>query len=193
MEASRGGGFRAVVMGASAGGHEVIGAILGALPARYPLPILIAQHLPPDDCGAFAQGLSRHSGPAVTTPMDKTRILSGTVYVAPANYHMLCEREGWISLSVEPKVNWSRPSIDVLFESAAQAWGHRVIGILLTGSNGDGAVGLLRIMEAGGVALVQDPVTAPRPEMPRAAIEMGAAQQVLPPDQIARWLAKMEV
>ncbi|MBM4355789.1 MAG: chemotaxis protein CheB, partial [Deltaproteobacteria bacterium] len=121
-------------------------------------------------------------------PCDKERVAGGAVYVAPANYHLLVERDLTLSLSTEEPVHWSRPSIDVLFESAARAWGRHVVGVLLTGGNADGVEGLLAIRAAGGLTLVQDPSTAESPAMPRAAIRAGAAQRVLSLEEMAKLL-----
>ena len=184
--------FQAVVIGASAGGGEAIKFLLSGLSPDYRLPILIAQHLHPSDDGMFAQGLAHKTSIKVNVPCDKDRIKAGEIYVSPSNYHMLIEREGSIALSIEEKVNYSRPSIDVLFESAAYAWRDEVAAVLLTGSSNDGAQGLRVIRDSGGLTVAQDPSTAEYPVMPRAAINAGAAELVLELSEIAALLIEIE-
>ena len=173
-----------VVMGGSAGGFKAFSAILSALPLDFPLPVLVVQHLCPGDDGLFARHLASTVKLPLIEPCDKQWIKQGHVYVAPANYHMLVEQKGTIALSVDAKVNWSRPSIDVLFESAALAFGGRAIAVLLSGANADGAAGMQKIKEAGGLTIVQDPATAEYPVMPQAAIDSGAGDEVLSVEQI---------
>ncbi len=182
---------KAVVMGGSAGGFKAFSAILSPLPPGFSLPILVVQHLRPDDDGLFAWHLANTTRLPVIEPCDKQQIERGHVYVAPANYHMLVEQSGTIALSVEEKVNWSRPSIDVLFESAALAWGERVIAILLSGANGDGAAGMLTIKESGGLTIAQDPTTAEYPVMPQAAIDRGAVDEILSLEEIGQRLVEL--
>ena len=182
---------RAVVMGASAGGGETIRRIISALGPGYGLPIFIVQHLFQSDDGMFADGLQHRTALKVNVPCDKDRIKAGEIFVAPANYHMLVERDGTVALSIEEKVNYSRPSIDVLFESAVYVWGSGVVGILLTGSNNDGTEGLRAIREAGGLTVAQDPFSAEYPFMPQSAIDAGAAELVLVPEEIAGLLVEL--
>jgi two-component system chemotaxis response regulator CheB len=171
-------------MGGSAGGFKVFSAILSALPLDFSLPVLVVQHLCPGDNGLFTRHLASIVRLPVIEPCDKQWIKKGHVYVAPANYHMLVEQNGTIALSVDDKVNWSRPSIDVFFESAALAFRKRVIAVLLSGANADGAAGMLKIKEAGGLTIVLDPATAEYPVMPQAAIDSGAADEVLAVEEI---------
>jgi two-component system chemotaxis response regulator CheB len=171
--------FRVVVIGASAGGGEALAKILSKLPADYGLPILVVQHLHPRDDGGFAEHLDREIGLTVVAPCDKQKIERGRIYIAPANYHMLVERNGAIALSTEGRVNWSRPSIDVLFESAARAWEEGVIAILLSGANADGAEGMGAVRAAGGVTIAHDPASAQGPVMPQAAIDAGVVDKVM--------------
>jgi two-component system chemotaxis response regulator CheB len=151
----------------------------------------VAQHLHRSDRGGFARHLDRRIGLAVAEAHDKEEVRGGRVYVAPANYHMLVERDGTLALSVDGQVNWSRPSIDVLFESAARVWGPGLIGIVLSGANHDGAAGMRLIADAGGLAVAQDPATAERPEMPRAAIEEAGVETVLAPAAIGELLREL--
>jgi len=189
VSASRRCPFRGVVMGASAGGLDALAGVLAELPATFSLPILVVQHRHASDCSDFARFFDGHSLLAVLEPCDKELIRGGHVYLAPANYHMLVERNGTISLSLEPLVHWSRPSIDVLFESAASAWGTDAIGVLLTGANADGAGGMRRIRAASGLTIAQEPATASSRTMPEAAIRAAAVDLVLPPAAIGRFLA----
>jgi len=180
-----------VAVGGSAGGFEALEAIVGALPMDFKPPILAVQHLHPSDNGSFARHLARSTRLPVIEPCDKEWIDPGRIYVAPANYHMLVERSGAIALSVDGKVNWSRPSIDVLFKSAARAWGGSVIAIILSGASRDGAEGMRAVKGAGGLTMAQDPASAQVPFMPRAAIELGAADEVLCPEAIGRRLIEL--
>ncbi|MDO8805130.1 MAG: chemotaxis protein CheB [Elusimicrobiota bacterium] len=181
--------YKAVVIGGSAGGVEALGIILAALPAGFALPVLVVQHLHPSDDGGFASHLGRLARLAVVEPCDKEIIERGKIYTAPANYHMLAERDGTIGLSVDERVNWSRPSIDVLFESAALAWGAGVVAIILSGASADGAKGMLAVREAGGLTIAQDPAGAGSPAMPQAAIAAGGVLEVLKAEDVGRLLA----
>ena len=181
-------GYDICVMGSSWGGLQALDAILGALPSDIDFAIAIVQHRSADapDSGLPAYYAGRTSLP-VQSVEDKDVIAPGRVYIAPPDYHLLVE-DGYFSLSVDDAVQYSRPSIDVLFESAADTYGGRTIGVLLTGANEDGVAGLLRIKKAGGMTIVQDPKTAARSTMPGAAVRAGAAVQVLPLDEIASGL-----
>ena len=183
--------YKPVVMGGSAGGFEALDAILSALPQDFALPVLVVQHLHLSDDGSFARHLARAIRLSVVEPCDKERIGRGCVYAAPANYHMLVERSGTIALSVNEKVNWSRPSIDVLFESAARAWGESVIAVILSGANDDGARGMRAVKEAGGLTIAQDPASAATPVMPQAAIDAGAVDEVLGLKEIGQRLIEL--
>ncbi|MBU1238436.1 chemotaxis protein CheB [Myxococcota bacterium] len=162
----------AIVMGASAGGYAAIVESLQNLPGTFPLPIFLVQHLHSSDAGLFAEHLAEHVPLSVNEPCDKEQIKGGVIYIAPANYHMAIERGGTISLSVGERVNWSRPSIDVLFESAALVYGPGLLAVILSGANADGARGALMVQQRGGRVLVQDPATADSPVMPRATMEL---------------------
>jgi two-component system chemotaxis response regulator CheB len=183
--------YKAIVIGGSAGGVEALGTILFTLPDNFGLPVLVVQHLHPSDDGSFARYLARASRLPVVEPCDKERIEPGHVYAAPANYHMLVELDGTISLSVDERVNWSRPSIDVLFDSAARAWREAVIAIILSGANADGTEGMRAVKSAGGLTIAQDPAGAGSPVMPRAAIDAGAVAEVLGMKEIGRRLVEL--
>jgi two-component system chemotaxis response regulator CheB len=180
--------YRAVVTGGSSGGVDALITVLSQVPEDFALPVLVVQHLHPSDGGSFAAHLARETALPVIEPCDKEPIEPGRVYTAPANYHMLVEDPGSIALSVDEKVNWSRPSIDVLFESAAVAWGRGVIAVLLSGASTDGTKGLAAIRDAGGVALVQDPDTAETPLMPRSAVLAGEADEIRKPEDLGKRL-----
>ncbi|MCF8114783.1 MAG: chemotaxis protein CheB [Desulfarculaceae bacterium] len=179
---------RAVVIGGSAGGSEAHLRLLGGLPVDFPCPILVVLHLHHSDGGALAQHLARVSKLEVVDPSDKEPIVPGRVYVAPANYHMLVERQGSIALSTEERVNWSRPSIDVLMESAAHAWGDGLIAIVLSGANSDGAQGLVAVKAAGGLTIAQNPAEATYGVMPQAAVDTGAVDLVMDIPEMAQRL-----
>ncbi len=183
--------WNAVAIGASAGGGGALRTILSLLPGDYALPILIAQHLHPDDNGGFAENLARDVSLPVTSACDKQVIQAGHIYVAPANYHMLVERNGYIALTTDEKVNWSRPSIDVLFESAAYAWREKLIALILSGANSDGTEGLRTIKKLGGIALAQDPGTTEYPAMPWSAINAGVVDEILTLHEIGQRLTEL--
>jgi len=181
--------YKAVVIGGSAGGVEALTIILAMLPRDFALPLLVVQHLHASDGGFFAVHLAGVSRLPVVEPCDKAEIVPGRIYTAPANYHMLVEREGTVALSLAERVNWSRPSIDVLFESAAEVWEEGLAAVLLSGANSDGVKGLRAVREAGGLTMVQDPAEAKCPVMPQAAIDDGCADEVLTAGAIGRRLA----
>lgn len=162
-----------------------------ALPVDFALPILVAQHLHAKDEGAYAEHVARLTRLLVVESCDKEPIERGHLYTAPANYHMLMERDGTIGLSIDEQVNCSRPSIDVLFESAALACGDAVVAVILSGASADGAEGISAVKKAGGLTIAQDPTSAETPVMPQAAIDTGAVDEVLSTEQIGRLLATL--
>ena len=182
--------YKAVVIGASAGGLNALQEILAPLPADFPLPILVVQHRPPTADELLAFALNESCQLTVKEADEKDYIESGWVYVAPSNYHLLVERDRTLSLSADAKVCFSRPSIDVLFESIAQIKWRRMAGVLLTGANHDGAAGLAKIKARGGYTIVQDPATAEVPVMPQAAIDLGTADHVLALAGISSFLVR---
>jgi len=163
--------FPVIVIGASVGAIEALLAILPALPAGFPRAILIVVHIPPDPRSHLADLFAARCRLRVKEAEDKELLVPSTIYFAPSDYHLLAESDYRISLSSDEPVRYSRPSIDVLFESAADAFGDDLTGIILTGSNSDGAEGLRAICDAGGKALVQLPATAEGIEMPLAALK----------------------
>ena len=179
------------MIGASAGALEVLSNLLPALPSDYRLPILIVVHLPPDNTSLFAELFRARCAIRVREAEDKEPIEPGVVYFAPPDYHLLVEEDKRLSLSDDEPVLFSRPSIDVLFESAADAYGGGLIGVVLTGANSDGANGLKAVVEAGGVAVVQSPGSAFAVAMPEAAIAACPAARVLPVNEIAAYLREV--
>lgn len=182
--------FEAVVIGASAGAMDALSQILPALPRDFSLPVIIVVHLPPDNKSMMAELFQNKCLLKVKEAEDKEAIESGTVYFAPPDYHLLVEEDKHLSLSNEEPVLFSRPSIDVLFETAADAYGEKLIGIILTGANNDGANGLLAISNAGGAPLVQSPELAYASTMPQAALSLCPAAQSLSLEQIVAYLQK---
>jgi two-component system chemotaxis response regulator CheB len=183
--------YKAVVIGASFGGVNALQKVLAPLPADFALPILVVQHrLPaPDDFLAFS--LNEACRLTVKEADEKELVKPGYVYVAPANYHLLVERDQTLSLTVDARVCYSRPSIDVLFETAANAYRSSLIGIILTGANQDGTAGLKRIKEKGGLTIVQDPATAESAVMPCSAIQGTCVDRILSLAEIASFLAQL--
>ncbi len=187
-----------VVVGGSAGALDALGRILPALPRGFPLPIALVLHVPPGRQSHLAEVLGARCELAVKEAEDKEPLAPGTLYVAPPNYHVLIEPRHpsieptrRVSLSVDAPVHFSRPAIDVLFESAADACGPAALGVLLTGASEDGARGLARIDAAGGTTVVQSPDTATVPTMPEAALRLCHPTHVLPVDEIGAWLTRV--
>ena len=181
----------AIVLGVSAGGLGALKALLPALPASFPLPLAIVQHVGARADDFLCEYLGRASRIAVKEAEDKQPLAPGTAYLAPSGYHMLIEPDRSIALSVDPRVNHSCPSIDVLFESAAEAYGPGLIGVILTGANGDGALGLRAIKTRGGIAIVQNPASAEAAAMPRAALATTAVDHVVELEQLAALLIRL--
>lgn len=181
----------AIVIGASAGALEALSVILPALPMGFNLPVIVVVHIPPDRRSILSELFRAKCRIAVLEVEDKQPIDGGTVYFAPPDYHLLVEINRTLSLSNEEPVLYSRPSIDVLFESAADAYGPALIAIVLTGANGDGAKGMHAVSTAGGTAIVQSPDGAFASAMPEAAIAMCPGAQVMSLDAIAAYLQKV--
>jgi two-component system chemotaxis response regulator CheB len=179
-----------VVIGGSWGGMRAVSQILGALPGDFPAPVIVVLHRADDSTDALGDLLDRQAAITVREAEDKAVLAPGCVRLAPAGYHLLVEA-GHCSLSTDAAVAYSRPSIDVSLESAAEAYGAGTVGVVLTGSNADGAAGLAAVRRAGGMAIVQDPATAERSAMPSAAIAAAHPQHILPLDAIARTLVSL--
>lgn len=180
-----------VVIGGSAGAIQALPILLEQLPAGFALPVIVVLHRLEGVVGHLNQYLGRHCALPVTEAEDKQPLRGGHVYLAPAGYHLLVEQQRHFSLSVDARVSYSRPSIDVLFESAADVYADRLAGIILTGANSDGSAGLARLKAAGGLAVVQDPDTAMADFMPRAALKTTQADHVLGLQDIARLLSRL--
>jgi two-component system, chemotaxis family, protein-glutamate methylesterase/glutaminase len=181
--------YGVIAVGASWGGLHAVGDLLEGLPPEVTVPLVLAQHRSAESSrGSLERLLQLHTTRSVREAADKEPLVSGCVHVAPPDYHLLVEG-GAFALSTDARVQHARPSIDVLFESVADAFGPCGIGIVLTGANEDGARGLARIKERGGVAIVQDPGEAERATMPEAAIAATEADAVLPLREIGPFLA----
>jgi two-component system chemotaxis response regulator CheB len=176
--------YSVVVVGTSWGGLAALSKMLGDLPGDFGLPLVVVQHRGKDSERLLTELLQDTTDLNVCEVEDKEPLTAGTVHVAPANYHVLID-DGHLSLSTDEMVRFSRPSIDVMFMSAADTYGERAIGVVLTGANEDGARGLAHIVRRGGVALVQDPKTAEIPIMPVAAIKAVPHAETLPLEGIA--------
>ncbi len=176
--------YELIVIGTSWGGLDAISKLLDGLHDDVHQPIVVAQHRSPRSGEvALSRLLQSHTRRLVTDPDDKTPLERDCVYLAPPDYHVLIEQDH-LALSTDAPVQYARPSIDVLFESAADAYRERTVGIVLTGANADGANGLARIKSKGGVAIVQEPATSARRTMPDAALAATVADAVLPLEQI---------
>jgi two-component system chemotaxis response regulator CheB len=180
-----------IVIGGSAGAFEALSVLLPGLAVDYPLPILIVVHLAPDQGSLFAELFRARCAIKVREAEDKEPIEPGVAYFAPPNYHLLVEDDRRLSLSGDEPVLFSRPSIDVLFESAADAYRGGLIGVVLTGANSDGAQGLKAVVEAGGAAIVQSPDGAYATAMPEAAIRACPKARILSLNEIAVYLREV--
>jgi two-component system chemotaxis response regulator CheB len=183
--------YAAVAIGVSTGGLRALEAILPPLPEDFPLPLFIVQHIDREAGAGLAQLLDARCALEVKEADDRDEIVPGTVYLAPANYHLLVEDRQCLALSVDAPVNFARPSIDVLFESAADVFGPHLIGVVLTGANADGAEGLRQVKARGGLAIVQDPADAEAAQMPRAALAATDVDHVVPLARIAALLVEL--
>lgn len=192
LYAALAGRIDAVVMGASAGGVQALSVLLPALPPALRAPVFIVLHLPRDRPSLLADIFSRRCAVPVREAGDKEPVVPGTVYFAPANYHLLLDQGPQLALSADDPVHHSRPSIDVLFESAADVYGDRLLGVILTGANEDGAAGLASIHDQGGITVVEHPETARSPQMALSALKLRPADLVLPLEQIALLMGALD-
>lgn len=180
-----------IVIGASAGALDALSAILPKLPKDFSVPVLIVVHVPPGRPSVLADLFDERCAVSVKEAEDKEPLTGGTVYFAPPDYHLLVERQGTLALSSDEPVLFSRPSIDVLFQSAADAYGQALTAVILTGANHDGSAGIASVVAQGGAALVQTPESAAASAMPEAAIRSCPSAEVLTLDGIAERLAAM--
>jgi two-component system chemotaxis response regulator CheB len=183
---------RAVLLGGSAGASQPLREILSGLGPAFPAPVVVVQHIHEKAGGMLAANLDESLALPALEVLDKMPARPGHVYVAPPDYHLLVERRGTFALSVEEPVRWSRPSIDVFFQRAAQVWGRELVAILLSGANEDGAQGLAAVEQVGGTVIVQAPHTAQFPQMPMAALELGVGAAALTPEHIGTLLAGLQ-
>jgi two-component system chemotaxis response regulator CheB len=184
-------GFTIVAIGASTGGPAALQSLLKALPSHFPLPVVVAQHMSPGFTKGLVRWLQMTSELRLKMAQDAERLLPGTVYFAPDQHHLLLRDRLTLGLSQAAPVKHVRPSVNVLFESVARTHGATAVGVLLTGMGDDGAAGLKAIHDRGGLTLVQDEATSVVYGMPRAAVELGAADQILPLDEMAPALLRL--
>jgi two-component system chemotaxis response regulator CheB len=182
----------AIVIGASAGGMDALLKIFSALTPGFVLPIITVLHLPDERGSHLAEIFQRRLPIPVKEVDDKETVVAGTLYFAAPGYHVSVEEDFSLSLSKEERIYYSRPSIDILFESAADAYGSRLAGVLLTGANQDGAQGLATIKHHGGLTVVQDPRLANAPTMPEAALALHMPDFILPLHDIGQLLVELE-
>ncbi|MDA8522384.1 chemotaxis protein CheB [Acidovorax sp. NCPPB 4044] len=183
--------FDAIVVGGSAGSVEALAVLLPALPAAQRAAVFVVLHLPRNRPSLLCDIFQPRCALPLREAQDKEPVEAGTVYFAPPDYHLLVDRGPVLALSVDDPVHFSRPSIDILFESAADAYGERLLAILLSGANHDGAQGIAAVQAAGGTTIVQDPESAPMTTMPDAALQLCTPTHVLSPQRIAEWLAAL--
>ena len=183
--------YDAIVIGVSAGGMQALGEIIPKLPKDFKVPVIVVQHISADSGDYLPKRLNRISAIRVKEAQENAAILPGTVYIAPAGYHLLIEDDKSFALSDEPPVNYTRPAIDVLFESATHVFGGALIGIILTGANSDGALGLAQIKATGGLTIVQNPKTAEADTMPLAAIRASRVDHILDLREIVPLLCRI--
>ena len=183
--------YKAVVIGGSAGSFQGITKILASLPEDFLLPIIMCLHRLKHVRNGFVEALSIKSIKPVTEPIDKESIKKGHVYLAPSNYHLSVELGNSFSLSTEEMINNSRPSIDVTLETSAYVYRHKLVGILLSGANKDGAWGMKKIKDYGGLTIIQDPQECMIDTMPSAARELSEIDYTLKIDQIVEFLIEL--
>lgn len=184
-------GYGIIVVGTSWGGLSALRTLIGGLPPDLQVPVVVVQHRHRQSDNLLSTLLQEQTSLNVCEVEDKAPVTAGNVYVAPADYHLLVDG-GAFSLTLDAPVRYSRPSIDVTFQSAADSFGARAVGVVLTGANADGASGLRRVADRGGLAVVQDPAGAESPTMPAAALQAVPQARVLPLDRIAPFLATLE-
>jgi two-component system chemotaxis response regulator CheB len=183
--------YEAIVIGVSSGGLNAMKIMFSLLPKDFNSPIIIVQHVSPRSDNQWIKILNDQSNLIIIEADEKENIEKGKVYIAPPNYHLMIERDKTFSLTIDERVNFARPSIDVLFESAAEAYKSNLIGVVLTGSNHDGTKGIKRIKECGGLAIIQNPDTAESAFMPASAINAIQADYILPLENIIELLIKL--
>jgi two-component system, chemotaxis family, protein-glutamate methylesterase/glutaminase len=183
--------YKAIVIGGSAGSFQILSKILSALPKTFNIPVILSMHRLKHVRSGFLEALTLKSGIPIIEPDDKEQIKPGKAYLAPANYHMFVELGNRIALSTEEPVNHSRPSIDLSFITAAQAFRDKLVGIILSGANSDGALGLQKVKEHHGLTIVQDPQECQVRTMTEAAMKLTKVDHVFTSDQIITFLQKL--
>jgi len=183
----------AILIGGSAGAIEVVSLVLSALPSDFATPIVVVVHMPRQRPSALPGALRGKCRLAIREPLDKEPLAPATVYLAPPDYHLLIDPGPVFALSVDDPVNFSRPSLDVLFQSAADVLGERCAAVLVSGASSDGAHGLLAIQEAGGLVAIQDPDEAAQRAMPEAAVALCPDAPVLSAREISQWVQQPAV
>jgi len=184
--------YKAVIIGGSAGSFQVITRILNSIPKDFPLPVLLCLHRLKHIRSGFVEALSLKSNIPIEEPFDKETLKPGKAYLAPANYHMYVELVNRIALSTEETVNHSRPSIDLSFVTAANAYRDKLIAIILSGANKDGALGLKKVYDNGGIAIVQDPNECEVKTMTQSALQLTKVNFVYSTEQIISYLKKLK-
>lgn len=184
--------YEAIVIGVSSGGMNALKMLSSSLPVYFELPIIIVQHLSAQSDSHWIKLLNEKSQLNLKEADEKDTIEKGNIYIAPPNYHLLIEKDKTLSLTIDERVNFARPSIDVLFESAAEAYKTKLIGIVLTGSNNDGTNGIKRIKDCGGLAIIQDPETAESDYMPKSAIAAIVPDYILSLENIIKLLIQLD-
>lgn len=180
-----------IIIGGSAGSFRIVKEILSKLPEEYPLPLIICLHRLRDARKGFLEALELKTRIPVREPRDKEKILAGTAWLAPANYHLMIEYGYFFSLSVDEPVNHSRPAIDIVMETAASVFRSKAVGVLLSGANMDGSAGMHMIHKQGGKTVVQDPSTAEIRTMPEAAIKLFEPGLITDPEGIIDFILNL--
>lgn len=188
---AKSGKYQAVVVGVSAGGISALDKILPCFRSDCRASVLVVQHMAADSSNYLVEHFAGRCGLRVKEADDKEKIEPGTIYFAPPNYHLLVERQKSLALSTEEKVHYSRPSVDVLFETAAEAYCEKLVGVILTGANADGSSGLAVVKSLGGLTIVQSPETAQAEVMPKAALAKTDVEKILPLDKIGPFLVSL--
>jgi two-component system, chemotaxis family, protein-glutamate methylesterase/glutaminase len=184
--------YKAVVIGGSAGSFQIVANILTALPKDFDMPIFLCLHRLKHVRSGFVEALSLKASIPVVEPFDKEPIKAGKAYLAPANYHMYIELGNRLALSTEEPVHHSRPSIDLSFITAAQAYRNKLVGVILSGANKDGAYGLKKLSDLGGLSIVQDPNDCEVKTMTEAALQLTKVNHVLTSDKIIKYLSRLK-
>ena len=179
------------MIGGSAGSFQVVASILNALPKNFDMPVILCLHRLKHVRSGFVEALSLKSNIPIVEPYDKEPIKPGRAYLAPANYHMFIELGNRFALSTEEAVHHSRPAIDLSFITAAQAYRNKLVGVILSGANKDGAYGLKKVADLGGLTIVQDPADCEVRTMTEAALQLTKANHVLSSDKITNFLSKL--